>query len=63
LRERLIVSWFIPKSTWMPGDWMSVSTTPIRWPAAASSVATLAAMFDLPVPPRKEWIEMIFAMG
>jgi len=41
---------------------MSVSTTPIRCPPAASSVAMLAAMFDLPVPPRKEWIEMIFAM-
>src|SRR6266536_6618686 len=40
---------------------MSVSTTPIRCPSAASSVATLAAMFDLPVPPRNEWIEMIFA--
>src|SRR5207247_1335876 len=42
----------------MPGDWMSVSTTPTRWPAAASRVATLAAAFDLPVPPRNEWTEM-----
>src|SRR6266545_3734783 len=40
---------------------MSVSTTPIRCPPAASSVATLAVMFDLPVPPRNEWTEMIFA--
>src|SRR6266511_1003281 len=40
---------------------MSVSTTPIRCPPAASSVATLAVMFDLPVPPRYEWTEMIFA--
>src|SRR5438477_5170506 len=38
---------------------MSVSTTPTRWPSAASSVATLAAVFDLPVPPRNEWTEMI----
>src|SRR5690348_17039735 len=42
----------------MPGDWMSVSTTPTRWPSAASRVATLAAVFDLPVPPRNEWTEM-----
>src|SRR6266487_3796893 len=42
----------------MPGDWMSVSTTPTRWPSAASRVATLAAAFDLPVPPRNEWTEM-----
>src|SRR3989304_2896362 len=44
----------------MPGDWMSVSTIPTLWPSAASRVARLAAVLDLPVPPRKEWTEMIF---
>src|SRR5215469_8144180 len=38
---------------------MSVSTTPTSWPSAANNVATLAAAFDLPVPPRNEWTEMI----
>ena len=47
--------------TWMPGDWMSVSMTPTRLPARATSTARLAVVFDLPVPPRKEWVEMIFA--
>ena len=40
--------------TWMPGDWMSVSMTPTRWPARATSTARLAVVFDLPVPPRNE---------
>src|SRR5919197_5561931 len=43
---------------WIPGDWISVSTTPTRWPSAASSAATLATVFDLPVPPRNEWTEI-----
>jgi hypothetical protein len=46
----------------MPGDWISVSTTPIRRPSAASSVATLAVVFDLPVPPWNEWMAMILDM-
>src|SRR5574341_2097302 len=46
----------------MPGDWMSVSTTPTRCPAIATCEATLAVVFDLPVPPRKEWIETILVM-
>src|ERR687898_315758 len=46
----------------MPGDWTSVSTTPMRGPSAASSVATLAVVFDLPVPPRNEWMAMILDM-
>src|SRR5919109_2955438 len=44
---------------WIPGDWMSVSTMPIRLPMRASETARLAVVFDLPVPPRKEWIEMM----
>src|SRR5436309_183818 len=47
----------------MPGDWMSVSTTATRLPCSASAVARLAEMFDLPVPPRKEWTEMILDMA
>jgi hypothetical protein len=43
----------------MPGDWMSVSTTPTRRPSPASSAARLAVVFDFPVPPRYEWIETI----
>jgi hypothetical protein len=43
--------------TWIPGDWMSRSTTPTRRPSAARSVATFAVVFDLPVPPRNEWME------
>jgi hypothetical protein len=31
----------------------------MRRPPAASSVATLAVVFDLPVPPRNEWMAMI----
>ena len=38
----------------MPGDWMSVSTTPTRRPRIAASTATFAVVFDLPVPPRNE---------
>src|SRR5262245_25334975 len=48
--------------TWIPGDWRSRSTTPTRRPSEASSVATLAVVFDLPVPPRKEWTETSCAM-
>src|SRR5215470_4596535 len=59
LSEWRIAFWLHPNSVWIPGDWMSVSTTPTRWPSAASNVATLAAAFDLPVPPRNEWTEMI----
>src|SRR5436190_10695508 len=59
LSEKRTASCFSPNSVWIPGDWMSVSTTPTRWPSAASSAATLAAAFDLPVPPRNEWTEMI----
>src|SRR4051794_22434999 len=51
-----------PKRTWMPGDWMSVSITPTRRSAAASSAATFATVLDLPVPPRNEWMEMVVAM-
>src|SRR5215469_14262886 len=43
----------------MPGDWISVSTTPTRRPSPARSAARLAVVFDFPVPPRYEWIEMI----
>ena len=43
----------------MPGDWISVSTTPTRRPSLARSAARLAVVFDFPVPPRYEWIEMI----
>src|SRR5947208_8070670 len=35
---------------------------PMRLPPSASVVATLAVRFDLPVPPRKEWMEIILAM-
>src|SRR5262245_32074409 len=38
---------------------MSVSTTPTRRPPRARRVARLALRFDFPVPPRKEWTEMI----
>ena len=41
----------------MPGDWMSASITPTRLPDWASKAATLAVVFDLPVPPRKLWME------
>ena len=41
---------------------MSVSITPTRWPSLASWAATLAEMFDLPVPPRNEWTETILDM-
>src|SRR3972149_6092308 len=44
----------------MPGDWMSVSMTLTRFPARATSTATLAVVFDFPVPPRNECVEMIF---
>src|SRR5205814_1626054 len=63
LSEKRTASCFSPNSVWIPGDWMSVSTTPTRWPSAASSAATLAAAFDLPVPPRNEWTEMILDIG
>jgi len=53
------VSW---KRIWIPGDWMSVSTTPTRRPSAASSAARLAVVFDVPVPPRYEWTEMIYGI-
>ena len=43
----------------MPGDWISVSTTPTRLPASAYNAARLALRLDLPVPPRNEWTEMI----
>jgi hypothetical protein len=39
---------------------MSVSMTPTRWPLRATSTAKLAVVLDLPVPPRNEWVEMIF---
>src|SRR3954447_3108000 len=35
---------------------------PTRLPCCASRTATLAVIFDLPVPPRNEWVEMIFVM-
>jgi hypothetical protein len=38
----------------MPGDWISVSMTATRCPAAASRVVIFAAILDFPVPPRKE---------
>src|SRR5688572_4932082 len=44
---------------WIPGDWMSVSTMPTRLPVRAIATARFAVVFDLPVPPRNEWIEMI----
>ena len=40
---------------------MSVSMTPTRFPARATSTARLAVVFDLPVPPRNEWVEIILA--
>src|ERR687891_2590441 len=48
---------------WMPGDWMSVSITPTRFPRAERTAAIFAVVFDLPVPPRKEWIETIAAIS
>ena len=39
---------------------MSVSMMPTRNPARATSTARLAVVFDFPVPPRKECVEMIF---
>src|SRR3954447_8395843 len=63
-RERVIVrSWSNPKITWIPGDWMSRSTTAMFLPSAARSVATFALVFDLPVPPRNEWTETSWAMA
>jgi hypothetical protein len=50
-----------PNNTWIPGDWMSVSTTPTRFPWHASSAARLAVKLDLPVPPRNEWTATIVA--
>jgi hypothetical protein len=38
---------------------MSVSITPTRIPRLASSAERFAVVFDLPVPPRKECIEII----
>src|SRR5262249_39483151 len=46
----------------MPGDWISVSTTPTRRPCAASSVVTFAVVLDFPVPPRNEWIDTTCAI-
>src|SRR5579885_744670 len=43
----------------MPGDWMSASTMPTRRPCRAKVAARFAVVFDLPVPPRKEWTETI----
>lgn len=43
----------------MPGDWISASMTPTLRPMAANKVAILAIVLDFPVPPRKEWIEMM----
>src|SRR5436853_5582440 len=48
--------------TWTPGDWMSRSTTATVLPSRASSVATFAVVFDLPVPPRNEWTEITVAI-
>src|SRR6476646_9820319 len=48
--------------TWIPGDWMSRSTTPTCRPSAARMVATFAVVFDLPVPPRNECTETTWAM-
>src|SRR5437763_8484690 len=45
----------------MPGDWMSVSITPTRAPWRATATARLAVTLDLPVPPRNEWTDTIFA--
>src|SRR3954467_4876902 len=39
---------------------MSVSMIPTRLPVIAAHAEILAVRFDFPVPPRKEWIEMIF---
>lgn len=39
---------------------MSVSMMPTRNPARATRTARLAVVFDFPVPPRKECVEMIF---
>src|SRR3954466_15047177 len=57
-----LISWPArPKSTWMPGDWMSASMTPTRRPLAARHAARFAVVFDLPVPPRNECTETIDA--
>jgi hypothetical protein len=40
---------------------MSVSITPTRKPAFAVNTAILAVVFDLPVPPLKECVDMILA--
>src|SRR5512136_979219 len=48
--------------TWIPGEAMSVSTTPTRCPRIAINAARLAVVLDLPVPPRNEWTEMILDM-
>jgi hypothetical protein len=34
---------------------MSASITPTRMPRAATTAERFAAVFDFPVPPRKEW--------
>ena len=46
----------------MPGDCISVSTTPMRFPMRAKRAARFAVAFDFPVPPRKECTDMILAM-
>jgi hypothetical protein len=42
----------------MPEDWISVSITRTRCPCKARTAARFAVVFDLPVPPRKEWMDM-----
>src|SRR5262245_9563394 len=49
--------------TWIPGDWMSLSTTATRCCILASITARFAVVLDLPVPPRNEWTEMTLATG
>lgn len=39
---------------------MSVSMTPTRKPRLAVRTARFAVVFDFPVPPRNEWVEIIF---
>ena len=47
---------------WIPGDWMSVTTTATRLPARASWYARLAVRLDFPVPPRYECMETIIGI-
>ena len=59
-----MASWSRPKRTWMPGRLdVGVDRRRPACPAAASRAATLAVVFDLPVPPRKEWTAIRMAMA